>query len=216
MDRIKLFIDELSKEESTLELTNVYSSEVPQSEICRENLYNYLQRIKSNNSKVMLIGEAPSYHGCRLSGIAFTCEENFTEDIIPGIMGKDMGYKIFSDGKPEKELSASIVWPKLKEWYEIHGSVPLLWNICPFHPHKENNNMSNRTPRKKEIEKGIKYFLELVEIFDIQHIGCIGRKSFYTIKDINLSTSLEYLRHPSCGGKTEFERMIDEYMESLE
>lgn len=216
MDRIRLFIDELSKEESTLELTNVYSSEVPQSEICRENLYNYLQRIKSNNSKVMLIGEAPSYHGCRLSGIAFTCEENFTEDIIPGIMGKDMGYKIFSDGKPEKELSASIVWPKLKEWYEIHGSVPLLWNICPFHPHKENNNMSNRTPRKKEIEKGIKYFLELVEIFDIQHIGCIGRKSFYTIKDINLSTSLEYLRHPSCGGKTEFERMIDEYMESLE
>lgn len=165
MDRIKLFIDELSKEESTLELTNVYSSEVPQSEICRENLYNYLQRIKSNNSKVMLIGEAPSYHGCRLSGIAFTCEENFTEDIIPGIMGKDMGYKIFSDGKPEKELSASIVWPKLKEWYEIHGSVPLLWNICPFHPHKEGNIMSNRTPRKKEIEKGIKYFLELVEIF---------------------------------------------------
>lgn len=66
MDRIKLFIDELSNEGSTPELTNVYSPVMPQSEICRGNLYNYLQRIKNNNSKVMLIGEAPGYHGCRL------------------------------------------------------------------------------------------------------------------------------------------------------
>lgn len=94
MDRIKLFIDELSKEESTPILTNVYSPAMPQSEVCRGNLYNYLHRIKNNNSKVMLIGEAPSYHGCRLSGIAFTSEDKFTEDIIPGIMGKDLGYNI--------------------------------------------------------------------------------------------------------------------------
>lgn len=213
MDRIKLFIDELSKEESTPILTNVYSLGMPQSKICRENLKNYLQRIKSNNSKIMLIGEAPGYHGCRLSGIAFTCEENFTEDIIPEIMGKNMGYKIFSDGKPEKELSASIVWPKLKEWYMLHGYVPLLWNICPFHPHKQNDIKSNRTPKKKEIERGIKYFLELVDIFDIQHIGCIGRKSFNTIEAMNLNTRLEYLRHPSCGGINKFRKMTDKFME---
>lgn len=216
MDRIRLFIDELSKEESTTILTNIYSSKIPQSEVCRENLYNYLKKIKSNNSKVMLIGEAPGYHGCRLSGIAFTCEENFTEDIISGIMGKNLGYKIFSDGDPEKELSASIVWPKLKEWYEVYGSVPLLWNICPFHPHCEGNEMSNRTPRKKEIERGIKYFLELVDIFDIQHIGCIGKKSFNAIEAMKLNINLKYLRHPSCGGKSKFETGITEYMETLE
>lgn len=105
MDRIRHFIDKLSREVSTPELTNVYSPEIPQSEVCRENLYNYLQRIRNNNSNVMLIGEAPGYHGCRLSGIAFTCEENFTEDIIPEIMGKDLGYKIYSDGKSEREFS---------------------------------------------------------------------------------------------------------------
>lgn len=114
MDRIRLFIDELSKEESTPELTNVYSPEISQSEICRDNLSNYLQRIRNNNSKVMLIGEAPGYHGCRLSGIAFTCEENFTEDIVPGIMGKDMGYRIFSKGEPEREFSASLFVLSLK------------------------------------------------------------------------------------------------------
>lgn len=130
-------------------------------------------------------------------------------------MGKDLGYKIYSDGKPEKEFSASTVWPKLKDWYNTHGSVPLLWNICPFHPHKKENIMSNRTPRKEEIERGIKYFLELVDIFEIRHIGCIGRKSFDTIKTMGLNTSLEYLRHPSCGGKTEFERMIGGYMKKF-
>ncbi len=215
MDRIRLFIEELSKEESTPILTNVYSPVIPQSKICRENLYNYLHRIKNNNSKVMLIGEAPGYHGCRLSGIAFTCEENFTDNIIPGIMGKGMGYKISSDGKPEKELSASIVWPKLKDWYKHHGSVPLLWNICPFHPHKENDVMSNRTPRKKEIDRGIKYLLDLVDIFDIQYIGCIGKKSFDTIKTMGLNINLEYLRHPSCGGKRKFEANMTEYMDKL-
>lgn len=75
--------------------------------------------------------------------------------------------------------------------------------------------MSNRTPKKKEIERGIKYFLELVDIFDIQYIGCIGKKSFNTIGNMGINTSLEYLRHPSCGGKTEFERMIDEYMKKI-
>lgn len=28
----------------------------------------------------MPIGEALGYYGCRLSGIVFTCEENFTAD----------------------------------------------------------------------------------------------------------------------------------------
>ena len=80
----------------------------------------------------MLIGGATGYHGCRLSGIAFTCEENSTEEIISGIMGKGLGYLIYSKRNPNKEQSASIVWLILKDWYKLHGSVPLLWNICSF------------------------------------------------------------------------------------
>lgn len=144
MDRIRLSIDELSKEESNSELTNVYFRGIPQSKIYRANRYNYLQRIRNNNSKMMLIDKAPSHHGCRVSGIAFACEKNFKENIIPEIMGKDLGYKIFSEGKPEREYSVSTVWPKLKEWHEIHGVVPFLWNICPFHPHKEGNIMGSK------------------------------------------------------------------------
>ena len=114
MDRIRHFIDKLSREISTPELTNVYSPEIPQSEICRENLYNYLQRIRNNNSNVMLIGEAPGYHGCRLSGIAFTSEDKFTEDIIPRIMGKDLGYRIFSKGNLKENFQLQLFGLSLK------------------------------------------------------------------------------------------------------
>lgn len=38
MDRIRLFIDELSTEESTPELANVYSPDIPQSEIYAEKI----------------------------------------------------------------------------------------------------------------------------------------------------------------------------------
>ena len=96
MDRIRHFIDKLSREISTPELTNVYSPEIPQSEICRENLYNYLQRIRNNNSNVMLIGEAPGYHGCRLlRNCIYFLKINLQKIIIPRIMGKDLGYRIF-------------------------------------------------------------------------------------------------------------------------
>lgn len=212
MDKIELFINELAKEESTPTLTNVYSQREEQGNICRHNLSLYLHRIMENNSKIMLVGEAPGFHGCRLSGIPFTCEYDFTIAVVPGLMGKELGYEIFSKEKPEYELSASIVWPKLKEWHDAYGATPLLWNICPFHPHKEENVLSNRTPTSKEIQCGVSYFLQLVELFDIQYIGCIGRKSDGMVEKLGLPHT--YLRHPSCGGIKLFSKMMDEFMGS--
>lgn len=107
----------------------------------------------------MLIGEAPGFHGCRLSGIPFTCEHDFTIDVVSNLMEKELGYKIFSKGKPEYELSASIVWSKLKEWHETYRTIPMLWNICPFHLHAAGNVLSNRTPTGKEVQYGVSYFL---------------------------------------------------------
>jgi len=213
MDKIDQFIAELAKEESTSKLTNVYSPMEVQSEICRHNLSLYLHRVIENNSKVMLVGEAPGYHGCRLSGIAFTCEYDYTIDVIPGLIGKGLGYKIFSEDKPEYELSASIVWPKLQEWYKLSHTTPMLWNICPFHPHAEGNVMSNRTPTTKKVQRGVRHFMALLEMFDIKHIGCIGKKSDMMVEQLGLPHT--YLRHPSCGGINKFRTMIDEFRERI-
>lgn len=214
MDRIEKFIEALSQEVSTPTLTNAYSPLQEQGNICRHNLSVYLHKVMEHNSKVMLIGEAPSFHGCRLSGIPFTCEYDFTREVIPSLMGKGEGYEIFSKNQPEHELSASIVWSKLQKWYENYGTLPLLWNICPFHPHKADNHLSNRTPTGKEVERGMNYLLQLVELFDIQHIGCIGRKSEKAVQTLGFPHT--YLRHPSCGGVHMFRDMMDEFTASYQ
>lgn len=75
--------------------------------------------------------------------------------------------------------------------------------------------MSNRTPRKKEIERGGEYFFELVEIFDIHYIGCIGRKSFNAIKDMSLIPALGIFVIRLVVGKEDLKECLMEYMKKL-
>lgn len=167
-----------------------------------------------NNNHVILVGEAPGYKGCRLSGIPFTCEDMFMQEWIPNLMGNNLGYRIVSENKPEHELSASTVWPKLREWYNKHGYVSLLWSICPFHPHKENNEKSNRTPCAKEIYQGKEILVKLLELFEIKHIGSIGRKAEGAIRSIGYNTF--YLRHPAYNGCATFRNNIDSFMDFID
>ncbi len=210
MDKIDIFIEELAQAESNSILTNVYAGSSLQNEICRHNLSLYFHYMLKNNSHVILVGEAPGYRGCRLSGIPFTCEDMFTQEWLPDLMGINLGYRIFSKDKPERELSALTVWPKLKEWYNQYGKVPLLWNICPFHPHKENNDKSNRTPYAQEIMAGKEFLIKLLDLFEIKHIGSIGRKAEKAIKGMKHETF--YLRHPAHNGSNVFGKNIEQFM----
>lgn len=210
MDQIDSFIEELAQIESSTILTNIYAGSSLQNEVCRHNLSVYLHYMMDNNSHVILVGEAPGYKGCRLSGIPFTCEDMFMQDWIPNLMGANLGYKTYSGDKLERELSASIVWPKLKEWHKEYGTIPLLWNICPFHPHKEGNDKSNRTPCAQEIRLGKEFLVKLLDLFDIEHIGSIGRKAEKTIRGMKHETF--YLRHPAHNGSVVFQKHIEEFM----
>lgn len=210
MDKIDIFIEELAQAESNSTLTNVYAGSSLQNEICRYNLSLYFHYMLKNNSHVILVREAPSYRGCRLSGIPFTCEDMFTQEWLPDLMGINLGYRIFSKDKPERELSALTVWPKLKEWYNQYGTVPLLWNICPFHPHKENNDKSNRTPYVQEIMAGKEFLIKFLDLFEIKHIGSIGRKAEKAIKGMKHETF--YLRHPAHNGSNVFGKNIEQFM----
>ena len=214
MDKIDEFIADLAKVESTDSLTNVYAFAEPQSKICRHNLRLYLNRMAEHKNGVILVGEAPGFHGCRLSGIPFTCEYNFTQELIPDIIGKELGYQIVSPDKPEMERSASAVWHNLKVWYERYGSVPLLWNICPFHPHKAGNIRTNRAPSSSEIKSGVPFLKRLIDLFDIQYIGAIGAKASKAISSNGYKCP--YLRHPSFGGQVLFENNIRDFMHSVQ
>lgn len=87
MDKIDIFIEELAQAESNSTLTNVYAGSSLQNEICRYNLSLYFHYMLKNNSHVILVRKASSYRGCRLFGIPFTCEDMFTQEWLPDLMG---------------------------------------------------------------------------------------------------------------------------------
>jgi len=186
------FLEKISKSSSSDIVNNIYSNK-----ICLNNLKIYLNNIK--NTKTILIGEAPGYKGCRNTGIPFTSEyilikNNFN---IP-IFGSKKGYKQTTNHL-EKEITATIFWKTLKEL----NHTPLTWNIFPFHPHKLNNKNSNRKPNKEEIEKGKIFLVDLLRLFNIKEIIAVGNLAHNGLNELNIKH--QTIRHPSYGGKKEFE-----------
>jgi len=102
-----------------------------------------------------------------------------------------------------------MVWECLGK-YE---SKPLIWNIFPFHPHKKGNYKSNRTPNRDELDFGKEFLFDLLKIFSIQRIAAVGNKAQSGLKGSNLS--YQNIRHPSMGGKAEFNIGIDRIMNKL-
>ena len=81
--------------------------------------------MQSLNPKILLLGEAPGYKGCKLSGIPFTSEYH----ILHEEFFKD-GFAVFDRTNPNKEASACAIWEVLSGI----NKLPLMWNIYPFHP----------------------------------------------------------------------------------
>jgi uracil-DNA glycosylase len=195
MNQIDNFISRLSSVEKTNNTTNLYFGNSRESEVRKNNLKVYLTKMKTLNPKVLILGEAPGYKGCRLSGIAFTSEKVIFENPF---FTNDQYQFINKLGKLESEISATIVWSELSLLHEI----PLLWNIFPFHPHLAENVNTNRTPTRAELVEGRNILDELLGIFEIQKILALGRESESKLTKIGIDSA--YVRHPSNGGKRLF------------
>ena len=90
----------------------------------------------------------------------------------------------------------------------------LLWNIYPFHPHKEGNLFSNRTPTNSELAAGLIYTQNLLALFCKNlHIAAIGRKSAETLNTAGIAAAA--MRHPANGGARQFRRDFGEWLRSL-
>lgn len=152
------------------------------SEIRRNNLKTYLQYMSARRPDTILIGEAPGFHGCGKTGIAFTDEHS-----INSLEFFKEGYAAEGD---EHEMSAGTVWSILIDC----PCTPFMWNIYPFQP------QNNRTPNRKETELGKEILAELFKIFDFKHVYCIGRTSFNNL--IKSYPDAQYVRHPAHGGIT--------------
>ena len=192
------FIKRLTTRDSSSTVFNPYSNKK-----VANNLKLYFEYILKNQDEyVLLIGEAPGYAGCRITGIPFTSGVTITNSSLP--IFKAIKKQIFLK-TIESEKTATIVW----DYLESRGKIPVFWNSFPFHPHDKDDQLSNRAPTSDEIEEG-KYFIEsLVEKFKPKVIAAIGRKGERALNNIFPDKNIEYIRHPSRGGKSDFLKGID-------
>jgi hypothetical protein len=167
--------------------------------IRRANLARYLSALRAGPApRLLLVGEAAGYQGCRFSGIAFTSEHTLLNH---GFFGD--GYRrSASRERPWKEPSGSIVW----ETSDRLGRPFVLWNIVPFHPHHPGEPLSNRTPTADERKLGLEYFLILRDIFPEATVIAVGRLSAERLSDAGVKNIA--VRHPAYGGKKEFQEGV--------
>ncbi|CAN5732424.1 uracil-DNA glycosylase [soil metagenome] len=185
---------------STETVFNPYDASTDCGATCRCNLSLYLNELLCRQTTTLLLGEAPGYQGCRLTGIPFTSEHILLNGVPSlGMLGVAKGYRRSTTGdRLKKEPSATIVWQAL----ELFQFLPLLWPAFPYHPHKPGNGQSNRVPTSKEIAFGRPVWQQLVEIMGIEQIVAIGNVAHGSLAAAGIEA--KKIRHPSQGGKPQF------------
>ena len=161
--------------------------------------------------KLLLIGEAPGYQGCRYSGVAFTSERLLLEGVIPRIA--PIHHRLSRRSRPFSEPSATIVWNTL---YRLGlEKKTILWNALQLHPHQPQKIWTNRTPSKAEILLGRTSLLRLIELYPTAKIVAVGQKSRDLLVDVIKITPAATVRHPANGGATKFSNEIASFAASI-
>lgn len=144
----------------------------------------------------LLVGEAPGYAGCALTGIPFTSEYVLTSSSHPFI--RRMRPRIRVSGA-QKERSATMVWDRLTS----SSLLPALWNAFPFHPHLARSHL-NRRPTAAELAFGVTVLAVVIQILTPHRVFAIGRTAERVLKRHFPRLRAPYVRHPSNGGRSAF------------
>lgn len=173
----------------------------------RHNLQCYLQQLRALDPTLLLVGEAPGYNGCRLTGIPFGSEALVAQGVLDGTLFTGVGgYRIASEPYT-REQSAAIVWEVL----QAHQRPALCWNAFCFHPHQPGKRDSNRKPTLKEIEAAAPFLLALLDLFPaIDTIVAVGNSAQTALSRLGIPHTK--VRHPAHGGKPQFVAGMDELL----
>ena len=186
-------------------------------EIRLANLRRYLEL--RGNAHYLFIAEGLGYQGGHFSGIAITSERILlgehpsvrpesvlgewqyvrTSDPQSGLLNRTQKLQGFN------EPTDTVVWNTLAglglDTFDV-----ILWNIFPFHPHQPGKLLSNRTPSQEELDVGIEYARELLELVPGMQIIAIGAKAAATLA--HYGVPCQAVRHPSMGGASEFKEQV--------
>ncbi|MEK6374555.1 MAG: uracil-DNA glycosylase [Acidobacteriota bacterium] len=197
--RFDRFIGDLARVELSDRAVNQYR----ESAVRRRNLRLYLEELEAIAPRLLLVGEAVSYRGGRLTGIPFVSESVMLGgvDLADGgrVLGADRGYvKADPLTRVSTEASATMVWATIRKL----DPLPLLWNAFPFHPFIAGNPHSNRMPAAGELAIGERFVSRLLRLFPIECVVAIGNQASRTLASLGVEHTK--VRHPSQGGKRLF------------
>lgn len=187
---IDSFMHDLAATQTSAALVNPYAGSDAHSKRRRHNLRRYLHAMAAARPPALLVGEAPGYRGCRLTGIPF---------YSPTLLPTDEGYLPIAEWPHiQNEASATILRTALRPCQP----PPLIWNACPFHPHRPGRPQSNRTPKAAEIALGEPFLRRLYAAFTPIPLVAVGQKAAHALTRWELPHTT--VRHPSHGGKQAF------------
>ena len=207
MRRFDRFLTDLAAAEVSDCACNQYSrlvGDLRGNAIRRRNLRLYLEELTAIGPRVLLVGEAVSYRGGRLSGVAFVSEALMLSGVEisspPGrILGADRGYRKATPGpRLSTEASATMVWETIRGIEPL----PLLWNAFPFHPFQPGDPDTNRAPSSAELDLGAPFIAALMRLFPIERVVAVGNQAAASLS--RMSIAHDKVRHPSQGGKRAF------------
>jgi hypothetical protein len=199
------FLNELGAVEVSDRAVNQWSrttGDLQANAIRRRNLRLYLSQLDAIGPRMLLIGEAVSYRGGRLTGIAFVSESVMlggVETRSGHVLGADHGFRKATAGpRLSTEASATMVWSTIRDIEPL----PLLWNAFPFHPFHAGDPDTNRAPTAGELAIGQPFIERLLRLFPIERVVAIGNHASASLQRLDIAH--DKVRHPSQGGKNLF------------
>lgn len=203
VDVFRAFIERLAAAPAPPDARNPYTGDGPAA-IRRGNLALYLTRLAVRRPGVLLVGEAPGYRGCAVTGVPFTSRAILLDERSPfGLFGAAAGFRIDEESCAAREATATIVWGALGAL----GQLPLLWNACPFHPHPSGRPAANRAPTAAEVAAGEWAVRELLTLFPVGQVIAVGNRARAALGRWGIPAAA--VRHPSHGGKAAFSRELE-------
>lgn len=205
MRRFDSLLNDLAGTEAGSRALNQYSrtsGDLRGNAIRRRNLRLYLEEMRQIGPRMLLVGEAVSYRGGRLTGIAFCSEAVMLGGMdtrCGRVLGEERGYRKATEGsRLSTEASATMVWSAIREL----DPLPLLWNAFPFHPFHAGESETNRAPTSAELATGGRFIQRLLRLFPFERVVAIGNHASSSLA--RMAIDHEKVRHPSQGGKNLF------------
>jgi len=189
----------LSQQPSTATAFNPYFKTGNRHTLPYKNIQAYFAHFKQNPPSILLVGEAPGYKGCRITGIPFSSEKLIANWTIQNHLGLPVeALKMNQKNKYQSEATASIFWEIIQQ----QNLQAMAWNIYPFHPHKKDKAQSNRKPLAAEVNFGQAFLKELIKTFSPQQVVAIGKVAEKGMLQNGIDCIA--IPHPSYGKKKAF------------